>query len=165
MIFDIGQAELAERLRKELEAMDAWTPRRQLDYLIRLGVKNREARFTKDFGGEELPEPASVPMLDIPAGEAKPLVRLLYMLKHADDICLDGPTARSITGEPRVASLVRLINKAVRDGYARQTDDRELTESDRAFVFGVKLTDEGRQLLESILQLSDPADPQAPPAR
>jgi len=146
--------------------MDAWEPKRQLEYLIRLGVKNRKARFTRDFGGEALPEPESLPTLQIPAAdEEKSLVRLLYMLKYADDICLDGPTARSITGQPRLAGLVRVINQAVKEGYARRTGDRELAETDRDFVFGVKLTDAGRQLLERILQLSDPADPEAPPAR
>jgi hypothetical protein len=77
------------------------------------------------------------------------------MLKHADDICLDGPTARSITGQPRLVGLIRVINAAVKAGYALRTGAKELAETDRDFVFGVRLTDEGRHLLEGVLHLDE----------
>src|SRR5689334_10001647 len=118
MGFDSDQAKLAARLSKSLAVMDIWEPARRLRYQIRLGVKNREVRFTRSFGGDALPEPDSVPALEIPASEDKSLVRLLYVLEGADDVCLDGPTARSIVGSARIPDLVRVLKQAVRAGYA-----------------------------------------------
>jgi hypothetical protein len=102
-----------------------------------------------------------LPVLELPASEDKPLVQLLYVLKHADDICLDGPTARSITGQPRLAGLIHVINTAVKAGYAVRTGAKELTETDRDFVFGIRLTAEGRRLLERVLHLDEPQSPAA----
>jgi hypothetical protein len=154
--FDSEQAELAEKLRRALAAMDEWEPAKRLQYKIRLGVKNREARFTRDFGGEAVPEPDSVPELVIPDSEPKPLVRLLYVLKHADDICLDGPTARSITGGPSIPDLVRVLKDAVKAGYARRTGTAELRETDRDMVVGVQLTEPGLLYINRVLRLDEP---------
>jgi hypothetical protein len=162
VIFDAEQAELVERLRRELEAMDAWSPRKQLDYQIRLGVRDRKARYTRNFGGEASPEPESLPTLEIPATEAKPLVRLLYMLRYTEEIVLDGPTARSITGEGRLVGLVNVINEAVRAGLAQRISDRPLTETERDLIYGVKLTEEGRRLLERVLHLGETRTAPAP---
>ncbi len=156
MGFDSEQAELAEKLRRALAAMDEWEPAKRLQYQIRLGVKNREARFTRDFGGEASPEPDSVPELGIPASAVKPLVRLLYVLKYADDICLDGPTARSITGGPSIPDLVRVLKDAVKAGYVSRTGTAELRETDRDLVVGVKLTEPGRLYIDRVLRLDEP---------
>lgn len=143
--------ELAERLSKSLAVMDVWEPARRLRYQIRLGVKNREVRFTRSFGGDALPEPDSVPALEIPASEDRSLVRLLYVLEGADDICLDGPTARSIVGSARIPDLVRVLKQAVRAGYANRTDAAELSETDEDVIVGIKLTELGRLYLQRVL--------------
>jgi hypothetical protein len=155
MSFDSDQAKLAERLRRSLAAMDDWEPARRLQYKIRLGVKNREALFTRAFGGEGPPEPDSVPALAIPDTEDKPLVRLLYVLKHADDICLDGPTARSIVGRASIPSLVRLLKQAVSAGYASRGGAAEPSETDEDVIVGIKLTEPGRLYLERVLLLGE----------
>lgn len=142
--------------------MDEWNPAKRLQYLVRLGVKNRSARFTRDFGGEELPEPDSLPALELPAFGHKPMLRLLYVLKYADDVCLDGPTARSIMGSPGVSSLVRLIKEAVLAGYARRTGTTELADTDSDMVIGLVLTEAGRRHLEGALHLDEPRATQAP---
>jgi hypothetical protein len=51
---------------------------------------------------------------------------------------------------------VRVIKEAVREGYARRTGDKDLAETDRDFVFGIKLTEEGRHLLDRVLRLGEP---------
>ena len=140
--------------------MDSWTPKQQLDYLVTLGVKNRKAEFTTDFGGEALPEQDSVPRLEFSESSGDPrraLVKLMFVLKHsAEGICLDGPTARSITGEPRIRDLVHLVNQAVGAGLARRTGIKDLDETDRDRVVGLEQTPAGRELIDSVLAAAPP---------
>jgi hypothetical protein len=140
--------------------MDAWTPARRLQYQVMLGVKDRKADYTLDFGGEAAPEPDSVTWLRAPSAASLPLIRLLYLLeKNGDDICLDAPTAQAITGEPFVhgqpvlAGLLRVLHDAQIAGFVRRTDPdpHRLTEADRHTIVGLTLTDPGRRYLADVL--------------
>ena len=89
-----------------------------------------------------------------------PLIQLLYLLeKNGDDICLDAPTAQSITGEsfghgrPVIAGLLRALHDAETAGFVRRTDPdpHRLGEADRDTIVGLVLTDPGRRYLEEML--------------
>jgi hypothetical protein len=157
--FQFEKAQLAEQLQRALSAMQGWSPARRLQYLVTLGVKNRKADFTRDFGGEAAPEPDSVAALMAPDSAPLPLIKLLYVLKQADDICLNAPTARSITGEPVVAGepviakLIRVVRDAETGQLVRRTApvSHELVEADRDSVIGLTLTDRGRRYLDDVL--------------
>ena len=143
---DSEQAALVETLRRALRAMSEWSASRRLDYRVLIGLKNRRAEFTRDFEGEAEPEPDAVTRLD-----AQPLARLLYVLHHTDEICLDVPTARSITGTPSIDTLVRVMKEAEAQGFAKRwpgASPKELSEADRDSVAGLRLTDDGRKQLE-----------------
>jgi len=151
------QAELAASLLRALNAMQDWPAERRLRYLVLLGVKNRKAEYTRDFGGDAMPEPHSVAKIDS-AADSRSRLRLLYVLKHADDICLDAPTARSITGEPSIAKLITAVEDAVEAQLARRTGSScGLLESDRDSIVGLELTEGGKQYVNSVLHLDEQA--------
>jgi hypothetical protein len=151
--------ELVEGLRRALSAMDAWAPARRLQYQVTLGVKDRKADYTLDFGGAAAPEPDSVVRIVAPSSASLSVLRLLYLLEHGDDICLDAPTAQSITGQsfvhgqPVIAGLLRVLHDAEAAGFVRRTDPdlHRLTEADRDAIVGLTLTDPGRRYLEDML--------------
>ncbi len=153
--FDPEQAKLAENLRRALSAMQGWPAARRLQYLVMLGVKNRKAEFTRAFGGDAMPEPDSVAGIWAADPAPRPLVKLLYVLTCGDDICLDAPTARSLTGEPSIANLIRVVKEAEGTHFVQRTVavPRELVESDRDSMVGLKLTEEGRRYVTSVLHL------------
>jgi len=152
--------ELVEGLRRALSAMDAWAPARRLQYQVMLGVKDSKADYTLDFGGAATPEPDSVAWLRATSSASLPLIRLLSLLeKNGDDICLDAPTAQSITGQPFVhgqpviAGLLRVLHDAETAGFVRRTDPdpHRLGESDRDTIVWITLTDPGRRYLQDAL--------------
>lgn len=159
MSFQSEKTQLAESLRRALDAMHDWTPARCLQYEVTLGIVDRKADFTTDFGGEASPEPDSVATLVAPRAASLPLIKLLYLLNHSDDICLDAPTARSITGEPFVhgqpviAGLLHVLKDAETARFVRRTapEPRALVEADRDTIVGLTLTDQGRRFLEDAL--------------
>lgn len=155
---DPEQTKLAATLRRALAAMQDWPAERRLQYLVLLGIKNRKAEYTRDFGGEAAPERDSVAAI-ASATDARPLLKLLYVLKHGDDICLDAPTARSITGEPSVGRLIAVVDDAVDAKLVRRTAAaaRKLLETDRDSLIGLKLTDDGKQYVNSVLHLDERA--------
>lgn len=146
--------QLAEALDRALGAMRGWTPDRRLRYKVTLGIKNRNAEFTRDFGGEAAPEPDSVAALAIPSTASPPMVKLLYLLRHGDDVSLDAPTARSLTGRPDIADLIHILKEAEDARLVRRTapEPRELVEADRDSIVGLTLTDQGRRYLEDALR-------------
>lgn len=158
MSLDPEQARLAATLRRALSAMQDWSAERRLQYLVLLGIKNRKAEYTRDFGGDAAPEPQSVATV-ASGGDVRPLVRLLYVLKYGDDICLDAPTARSITGEPNVGKLISVIDDAVDSHLVRRTttSPRKLAETDRDSLVGLKLTDDGKRHVNTVLHLDEHA--------
>ncbi|MBX3155771.1 MAG: hypothetical protein KF773_07220 [Deltaproteobacteria bacterium] len=152
MSFDSEQAQLAARLARAVRAMDGWDGSKTLRYKRTLGMKDAKAEFTRPFGGAASPEPDSVVAIDAPAA-----IKLIYLLaRFGDEICINAPTARSVIGEPDLAKLVRLINEVVRTGLAVRTapDASPLLESDRYFIVGVRVTDEGRRVLHEAIPQS-----------
>lgn len=171
MSYPSEKQELVEGLRRALSAMDAWAPARRLQYQVTLGVKDRKADYTLDFGGAATSEPDSVAWLRAPSSASLPLIRLLYLLeKNGDDICLDAPTAQAITGEPFVhgqpvlAGLLRVLHDAQTAGFVRRTDPdpQRLREADRDTIVGLTLTDAGKRYLDDVLASQPRA---APPPR
>lgn len=162
MSYQSEKQQLAARLGKALNAMQGWTPARRLQYQVMLGVKDSKAHYTQDFGGEATPESDSVSWLVAPSSASLPLIRLLYLLKHGDDLCLDAPTAQAITGQPFVhgqpviAGLLGVLANAQTAGYVRRTDPdpHRLTEADRDTIVGLALTDQGKHYLEDVLHTS-----------
>jgi hypothetical protein len=154
---DSEKTKLAESLLRALSATRAWPATRRLQYLVTLGVKNRKAEFTREFGGDAMPEPDSVATIVAPASASLPLIKLLYVLEQSDDLCLDAPTARSITGEPSIAKLIRAVKDAEDAALVRRTAPapRELAEADRDSLVGLTLTEEGRRYLASVLHLDE----------
>jgi len=98
-----------EGLRRALNAMQGWSAARRLQYQVTLGVKNRKAEYTQDFGGEAMPEPDNIAMIVVPASGSLPLIKLLYVLRQCDDLCLNAPTARSII---RAQSMIESLYRA-----------------------------------------------------
>lgn len=139
--------------------MQGWSAARRLQYLVMLGVKNRKAEYTRDFGGEAMPETDSAAALWVPDAASRPLIKLLYVLSHGDDICLNAPTARSITGEPSIGNLIRVVKEAESTRLAQRTEPapRELVEADRDSMVGIKLTEEGRHYVNRVLHLDETA--------
>lgn len=136
--------------------MHDWPAERRLQYLVLLGIKNRKAEYTVDFGGQASPEPDSVAVIPATETVSRPLVKLLYVLKHGDDICLDAPTARSITGTPTVRDLIEVLNDAVAEKLVRRTaTGRALAESDRDSLVGLELTEEGKHYVNRVLHLDE----------
>jgi len=142
------KTQLAMSLQRALNALGGLPAARRLSYLVALGIKNRRAEYTLDFGGEAMPEPDSVSVF-ASSHLAKPLHKLLFVLKHGDDICLDAPTARSITGKPAISALIDVLHEAEATHLVKRTvlPKRELAESDRDSMVGITLTPEGRQTL------------------
>lgn len=159
MSYQSEKQQLAERLGKALNAMQGWTPVRRLQYQVMLGVKDRKAHYTQEFGGEALPESDSISCLGAPSSASLPLIRILYLLKQGDDLCLDAPTAQAITGQPFVhgqpvlAGLLGVLKDAQTAGFVRRTDPdpHRLTEADRDTIVGLALTDQGRCYLDDVL--------------
>ncbi len=133
--------------------MNGWSPERRLEYFVLLGIKNRRAEYTRDFGGEAAPEADSVAAIPMAAAASRPLVKLLYVLsKHGDDICLDAPTARSITGTPVIGGLIEVLNKAVESKLVKRTaTQKPLAESDRDSMVGLRLTENGMAFVNNML--------------
>ncbi|TMQ03698.1 MAG: hypothetical protein E6J90_15520 [Deltaproteobacteria bacterium] len=160
MSFESEKRQLAEELDRALHAMRAWSPERRLQYKVALGVKDRNAEFTQAFGGEAAPEPDSVAALLIPSSSSfgsdgsTAVLRLLHLLTHGDDICLDAPTARIITERPMIVDLLRVLKDAEAAGFVRRTapDPRDLGEDDRDSLVGLALTAHGKRHLEEVLR-------------
>lgn len=167
--------QLADGLLRALNAMQGWSAARRLHYEVTLGVLNRQADFTQDFGGEAMPEPDSVAWLSAPGSASLPLIKLLYVLRQSDDICLNAPTARSIMGAhiigaPITASLIPELLRLVKDAQAaqlvRQTAQppKELIEADRDSILGLTLTEAGKRYLDDVLHPGEPRNVAAPRA-
>lgn len=175
MNFDSEKKQLADGLLRALNAMQGWSPARRLQYEVTLGVKNRQAEFTQDFGGAAMPEPDSVAWLSVPDSASLPLIKLLYVLRQSDDICLNAPTARSITVTPNIEApltanlipdLLRLVKDAQAAHLVRQTahPPKELVEADRDSILGLTLTEAGKRYLDDVLHSGEPRDAAAPRA-
>lgn len=150
--------------------MDAWPPLRRVQYDITLGIKDRKADYTLDFGGAATPEPDSIAWLAAPSAASLPVIRLLYLLeKNGDDICLNAPTAQAITGQPVVhgqpviAGLLGVLKDAQTAGFVKRTDPdpHRLTEADRDTIVGLTLTDQGKRYLDDVLHTTDTSARQA----
>lgn len=153
MSFHSEKKQLAESFRRALNAMQGWSAARRLQYQVTLGVKNRQSEFTRDFGGAAMPEADSVAALLVPGSASPPLIKLLYVLRHGDDLCLNAPTARSLTGQPTIADLIRIVKDAETAQLVRRTGQppKELTEAHRDSIIGLTLTEEGKRYLDDVL--------------
>lgn len=160
MSYQSEKTQLAEGLLRAVTAMGAWAPARRLQYKVTLGIKDRKADYTLDFGGAANPEPDSVAWLEAPSSASLPVIRLLYLLeKNGNDLCLDAPTAQAITGrpfvhgQPVIAGLLGVLKDAQAAGFVRRTDPdpHRLTEADRDTIVGLTLTDQGRRYLDDVL--------------
>jgi len=172
---DPEKSMLAEALHRAINATQSWPATRRLQYLVTLGVKNRKAEYTQDFGGEAMPEPDSIAMIVAPASGSLPLIKLLYVLRQCDDLCLNAPTARSIIKaqsmiDPCIVQLIRVIKDAEDAGLVRRTAPagRDLVEADRDSIIALTLTEQGKRYLDDVLHTGTTGDggmPRAASAR
>lgn len=134
--------------------MQEWPAERRLRYLVLLGIKNRKAEYTREFGGESDPDPESVAAIGSSA-----VVKLLYVLKHGDDICLNASTAQSLTRDPNIEKLIAIVETAVEANWAQRTavTPRKLSDADRDSVVGLALTADGKEYVTRMLHLDAPA--------
>lgn len=169
--FDAEKTRLVEGLRRALNAMQGWSAARRLQYQVTLGVKNRRSEYTQDFGGEAMPEPDSIAMIVAPASVPLPVIKLLYVLRQCDDLCLNAPTARSIIRahsmiDPCIVQLIRVIKDAEDAGLVRRTSPagRDLVEADRDSIIGLTLTEQGKRYLDDVLHTGKPGGDEMPRA-
>jgi hypothetical protein len=149
-----------ERATRLLEEWGDVDPKKRSRYWVRLGVKDAAGEFTRAFGGEGSPIADSV--LTRFKGDEDPTDRLVWFLRHADELCLEGQTARSILGSADVLRLVEVVRNAVNADLVERWTDRggapaELDPRVHQFrVIGVRLTEKGKARARELEQTHDP---------
>lgn len=148
--------ERATRLLQEWGTVDA---KKRSRYWVRLGVKDEAGEFTEAFGGEGSPSDDSVLMKFTP--DEDPADRLVWFLRHADELCLEGQTARSIIGSPDIQQLVEIVRRAISANLVERWTDQggtpaELDPRIHQFrVVGVRLTEKGRARARELEETHD----------
>jgi len=149
-----------ERATRLLDEWGTVDPKKRSRYWVRLGVKDEAGAFTRAFGGEGSPIADSV--LTRFKADDEPIDRLVWFLRHADELCLEGQTARSILGTADVQRLVEVVRSAVKAGLVERWTDQggEPAELDPRIhqlrVIGVRLTESGRVRARELEQSHDP---------
>jgi hypothetical protein len=149
-----------ERATRALEEWGTVAPLKRSRYWVRLGSKDDAGEFTREFGGDGAPHPDSVLATFEPGAE--PSDRLVWFLRHTDELVLEGQTARGITGAPDVRRLVEVVRDAVKaDLVERWTDQggppAHLDPEIHQFrLVGVRLTEKGKARARELEQIHDP---------
>jgi hypothetical protein len=164
MTWDPSQKNLAEDLHKLLKAWSEVPAKQRNAYWTRLGVRNAHGDVTQDFDGEAAAEPESLiqkeSLVHSLERDERNLARLVWFLRHARDLCLDGQTARVIV-RGDVALLAQTINHAVDMGLAKRWNDQGTTpvtvdpSVHRDYVVGVELTPRGKALADRLSERFD----------
>jgi hypothetical protein len=149
-----------ERMTRFFEEWGTVDPGIRSRYWVRLGVKDEAGEFTRAFGGEGSPVADSV--LTKFRLDEDPTDRLVWFLRHADELCLEGQTARSILGSADVQRLVEVVRSAVKSNLVERWTDRggapeELDPRIHQFrVIGVRLTEKGKARAVELELTHDP---------
>lgn len=123
---------------------------------------DKEGRLTKFYGGTAEAEIGT--LFEAAALLTEPLDRLIWVLRGGDSVCLDGPTARRLTGASSLEELVRLINAAVSQGLVERWSNVGAPSpldavDDKDKEIGARLTKQGKAHAKELEERRDAALP------
>src|SRR5262249_9620489 len=99
-------------------------PVQRLRYKIILGVKNRNAEFTKEFGGQAHPELISLCNIKTCLNIS---IKLLYLIQSTQVVCLDALTSKAL-GYTSIDHLMNGLNKLIDNRFIMCLNSLRVTE-------------------------------------
>jgi hypothetical protein len=115
--------------------------------MVQMGMVNQEGQLTMRYGGAARAEAGCLD--EAAALFANPLDRMIWVLCRWDWVCIDGSTARRLSGASSLEGLVRLIDEAVAMGLVERWSKAGTPApldpvGDENKDVGMKLTERGR---------------------
>lgn len=141
---------------------DRWAPSERVQYWIDLGARDRYNDIP-DNGGQG-PEPGSIPTLNF-----RPVDRIVWMLRHRDELFIERKSSWFLTDEHEKAELLIRINEAIYRGLVERWGD-DVEEGSFGFTtyhffrrVKVRLTELGRERVKELAMNVHVPDPKRMP--